>query len=73
MTIQTEAKLTHQHKCLFRADDLHIRIANQNLFNGSTVIRLHMVNYQIIQRTLPQKMFHILQQLTAGGPVYGVK
>ena len=73
MTVHRKAELAHQHESFLGGDDFDLGPADQNFLQRSAVVRLHVVDDQIIQRTVAQKMLHVLHQLTAAGPVNGVK
>ena len=73
MAVNAEAELAHQHERLFRADNLHLRITQKNFLDRGAVIRLHMVDYQVIKRFSLQQIVHIFKQLAAGRPVNSVK
>ena len=73
VAFQMEAELPHQHEGLFGGDDLHLGVPQQDLLNGGAVIRLHVVDDQVIQGPVPQQVLDVFQQLAAGGPVHRVK
>ena len=73
VTVHMEAELAHQHEGLLRGDDPDLGIAQQDLLDGGAVVRLHVVDDQIVQRRSVQQVFEVLQQLAAGGPVHRVK
>ena len=44
VTIQLEAKLTHEQEGLFGRDDLDLGVTQQDFLNGCTVVGLHVVD-----------------------------
>ena len=73
MAVHLKPELAHEHKCLLRGDDLHLRIAKQDLLDGGPVVGLHMIDDQVIQPSPAQEVLHILQELAAGRPVHRVE
>ena len=73
MAVHMETELPHEHKGFFCGDNFHVRPTKKNFLDGSAVIRLHMVDHQVIQNSLAQEMFYIFQKLPAGGPVYRIE
>ena len=71
--INVKAELTHQHEGLGGADNFYFGVAEQDFFDGCAVIRFHMVDYQVIQLFSLKQIVHVFQQLSAGGPVYGIE
>ena len=57
MRVDSEAELAHHQKSFFIADDRNLRIAQKHFLDTSRVIRLQMVDDQIIQRTSMQHIF----------------
>ncbi|MPN44510.1 hypothetical protein SDC9_192075 [bioreactor metagenome] len=71
--IHGELELTHHHKGFFVADNHHIWPPEQNFLDGARMVRLQMVDDQIIQRTARQNVLHVFKKLTAAGPVHRVE
>ena len=65
-------KLTDHVVGFYIAHDLHFRITHQKFFNICTVIRLHMVDYQIVQRTSVENVCNIFNELTGNGRICGI-
>ena len=57
MRIDSKAELAHHQKSFFIANDRDLRIAQKHFLDTSRVIRLQMVDNQIIQRTSMQHIF----------------
>ena len=55
-----EAELVHKHKAFLAADNLAVWITNQDFFYRSRMVRLHMIDYEIIQVCPVQHFFYIL-------------
>ena len=68
-----EAELLHHREGLRGGNHLHLRIAQQDFLDGSAVIRLHVVDHQIVERTAREDVIEIFQQLAAGGPVHRIE
>ena len=73
IVINIKAELAHEHKGLGGADNGNLGETEQDFFDGSAVIRLHVVNYQIVQLPSLQQIIHVFQKLSACGPVHGIE
>ena len=52
--------------------NFQVRETQQQLFNVGAVVRLHMVDHQIIQRTSVQNKINIFQELMGDGGIHSV-
>ena len=66
-------ELTDDAECFRVADDLNLRVAQDQFSQGSAVVRLHMVDNDIIQRTARKDVFQILKEQVVDGPVYSIQ
>ena len=73
MTVNVKAELVHEHEGLLSADNLALRIADQNLLDRCTMIRFHVVDDENIELASLKKKANVFEKLTAGGPVNGVE
>ena len=73
MIVDPETKLPHQHERLLRADHLDFWPAQQDFLDGRAVVRLHMIDQQIIERAAAEQVLDIFKELAAGRPIDGVK
>ena len=73
VTIQLEAKLTHEQEGLFGRDNLDLGMTQQDFLDGCTVVGLHVVDDQIVERFACKQIVHVFEQLTAGRPVNSVE
>ena len=72
--VQVKVKELADHgEGLCVSDELHIRIAQDQFFDHSAVVRFHVVHYEIIQGASVQCGFYVLKELAADGIVRGVK
>ena len=71
--VQGEAELVEQGHRLGGGDDFHLGPAEEDLLDGGGVVRLHMVDDQIVQGTARQNGLDIGDELTAHRPVGGVE
>jgi len=55
------------------ADDLHFGIAQDDVLNAGSVVRLHMLDNQIVQFTAVQNGFYVFKIVVADRAVYGIK
>ena len=71
---QVHVKKLAQHGLdLAVAYDRHVRIAGQQSLNGIGVVRLHVVNNQIVQLSAVQGILHILKECLIYCFIHGVK
>ena len=73
MSVHMEAELPHEHECLLVGDQFHLGMAQQDLLDAGGVIRLQMVDQQVVQLAAIQHIRQIFQKLAAGRPVHRVK
>ena len=57
MPVHMEAELTHEHEGLLVGDQLHLGMAQQDLLDAGGVIRLQMVDQQVVQLAAVQHIF----------------
>ena len=68
-----EAELVQQDDGLGRGDDLHLRPAEQNFLDGGGVVRLHVVDDQVVQGPAVQHGLDVFNELPSHGPVRRVE
>ena len=66
-------KLLHHICSLGSADDLHPRIPEENVSDGGTVVGLHVIDDQVVQRASIQHRGNIFQELVGKCLVDGIK
>ena len=71
--VQPEAELVEQRHRLGGGDDLYLRPAQEDFLNRGGVVRLHVVDDQIVQGTAVQNGLDIGEELAADRPVGGVE
>ena len=73
MAVDLEPELAHQHEGFLCGDDSGIGPAQQDLFERGAVVRLHVVDHEVVKRPSCKQVFEIFKQLAAGRPVHGVE
>ena len=61
MSVHMEAELPHEHECLLVGDQFHLGMAQQDLLDAGGVIRLQMVDQQVVQLAAIQHIRQIFQ------------
>ena len=70
--VEREEVLDHCQR-LFVADDLHIRMAQDQILHQRAVVRLHVVDDQIVERASVQHVLDIFKEDAAHGAVGSVQ
>ena len=65
--------LFHHDGKLLIADYLHVRITPHQLFKRGAVIRLHMMDDDVIQVPSGERVRNVLEEYAADSGVYGIK
>ena len=65
-------ELTDELEGLVVAHHLQVRVAQQQLLNAGTMIRLHVVDHQIVQGSAVQGVQDIFQELTGNGGIHRI-
>ena len=65
--------LLHHDSQLLVADDLHIRVAADKLFKSRAVVRLHMMDHDIVKMAAVQAFFNILKKHGAHSRIDRIK
>ena len=55
------------------ADDLHFRVAQRQFIDHGAVVRLHVVDDQVVKRSAVQDSLYIFQELASYGVICGIK
>ena len=65
-------KLLHQAKGLGIAHHLHLGVPQHQLFDVGAVVRLHVVDHQIVQAAACQGMLNVFQELPPNGGIHRI-